>query len=588
MRRIRLCIVTTVPISVVSFYGKQLDYLKEHGFDITVITSPDPILVEKISKACSLILVPISRKITPIKDIISFCRVANIIKGNSFDIIQYSSPKAALLSSICAFIFRVPVRIYLMWGIYYTGKSGIKRAALKIIERITCFFSTHILPDSKSNYEFALAEGLSVARKMSVVGVGSANGVDLKRFNPENPDLSCASIRKELCITDDSIVIGFVGRLCREKGINELVKAFLSLSREYKNIYLLLVGPYSSDSFELNEEVQLAIDTNSRIISVGYKENPEEYMICMDIFVLPSYREGFGMVNIEASAMGIPVVSTDIPGPKDSVLNGKTGILVPPREIYSLRESIRKLCADVRLRKEMGKSGREWAKNFNQELLWRQIRANRLEAFDSSRKEISFVKRVTDVVMALSLLFIFTPLMLLISFLIIIHMGWPIVFVQLRPGLRCNLFKVYKFRTMLICKNSESMLSTDAKRITLLGSLLRRLSLDELPELINVVKGDMSLVGPRPLLPQYISRYTPEQSRRHNVIPGITGWAQIHGRNSIDWQEKLVLDLWYVDNRSFWLDIKIFFSTIPKILKSEGIRYPGQATCIEFKRKDGE
>ena len=172
--------------------------------------------------------------------------------------------------------------------------------------------------------------------------------------------------------------------------------------------------------------------------------------------------------------------------------------------------------------------------------------------------------------------------MLLIALAIRITMGSPVIFRQVRPGLHGRPFVIYKFRTMLDLRDEKGNLLPDEKRLTRLGKFLRRFSLDELPELWNVVKGDMSLVGPRPLLMEYLPLYTPEQARRHEVKPGLTGWAQINGRNALSWEEKFKLDVWYVDNLSFWLDMKIIFLTIWKVLKGEGISAPGHATMPKF------
>ena len=161
-------------------------------------------------------------------------------------------------------------------------------------------------------------------------------------------------------------------------------------------------------------------------------------------------------------------------------------------------------------------------------------------------------------------------------------MGPPVLFRQMRPGLHGRSFSLLKFRTMNDERDEKGELLPDEKRLTGLGRFLRSTSLDELPELFNVLKGEMSLVGPRPLLMQYLDRYTPEQARRHYVKPGITGWAQVNGRNAIAWEEKFKLDVWYVDNVSFWLDVKILAVTVWKILKREGIIQPGRATVEEF------
>lgn len=192
-------------------------------------------------------------------------------------------------------------------------------------------------------------------------------------------------------------------------------------------------------------------------------------------------------------------------------------------------------------------------------------------------------KRAFDVTLALLLLFMVFPLLLLIGLLISLTMGRPVFFVQARPGYKGEIFNLYKFRTMRKPKPDEDSVLSDGKRMSFFGRFLRNLSFDELPELFNVLKGDMSLVGPRPLLPQYLSRYTSEQARRHEVKPGITGWAQVKGRNAIDWKERFDLDVWYVDNRSIWLDLKILCLTIYKTIKREGISQPGQATCEEFR-----
>jgi len=196
---------------------------------------------------------------------------------------------------------------------------------------------------------------------------------------------------------------------------------------------------------------------------------------------------------------------------------------------------------------------------------------------------VYFCKRILDLLLALPALVLLSPVFIIISMLIRGQLGRPVLFRQIRPGLHGKSFAILKFRTMTDARDEHGELLPDAQRLTRLGAFLRKTSMDELPELINVVKGDMSLVGPRPLLMEYLEQYTPEQARRHEVKPGITGWAQIHGRNAITWEEKFKLDCWYVDNWSLWLDIKIILITIWKIIKREGISYPGHVTMERFK-----
>jgi sugar transferase EpsL len=196
-------------------------------------------------------------------------------------------------------------------------------------------------------------------------------------------------------------------------------------------------------------------------------------------------------------------------------------------------------------------------------------------------------KRILDLVITLPALMLLAIPLTILALLIKICLGGPVLFRQMRPGHYGRPFWLYKFRSMTDARDRNGHPLPDEKRLTPFGKILRSTSLDELPELLNVLKGDLSLVGPRPLLMQYLDRYTPEQMRRHEVKPGITGWAQVNGRNAITWEDKFELDVWYVDHQSFWLDLKIIAITVWKILKREGISQPGQATAEEFKGSGG-
>lgn len=188
------------------------------------------------------------------------------------------------------------------------------------------------------------------------------------------------------------------------------------------------------------------------------------------------------------------------------------------------------------------------------------------------------MKRTFDLAVSVGALIVLTPLILILAVLIRIKLGSPVLFVQLRPGLRGKPFTIYKFRTMAELYDADGQLLSDEQRLTAFGKWMRRYSLDELPQLLNVLKGELSLVGPRPLLMEYLDRYTPEQARRHEVKPGITGWAQVNGRNELSWEQKFALDVWYVDHRSFGLDLLILWKTAQKVLRSEGISQAGHAT----------
>lgn len=193
------------------------------------------------------------------------------------------------------------------------------------------------------------------------------------------------------------------------------------------------------------------------------------------------------------------------------------------------------------------------------------------------------IKRSSDIFISLVVLLLLMPVMIMISLMILISMGPPVIFSQLRPGYKGKPFKLFKFRSMRTAYDKNGILLPDGQRLTFLGKILRNTSLDELPEIINVLKGDMSLVGPRPLLMHYLPLYNSEQMMRHDVKPGITGWAQVNGRNAIDWEEKFRLDLWYVNNQSPGLDLKIILLTLLAMFTRKGINQPGHATTEEFK-----
>ena len=192
------------------------------------------------------------------------------------------------------------------------------------------------------------------------------------------------------------------------------------------------------------------------------------------------------------------------------------------------------------------------------------------------------IKRLFDILLSALVLILLSPLIAITAIFVIIDLGFPIFFTQIRPGYRGNLFKIYKFRSMKDIETKKGIQTPDIKRLTAFGLLIRSTSIDELPSLWNVLMGDMSLVGPRPLLVEYLSLYNKEQARRHNVKPGITGWAQVNGRNALSWRERFELDVWYVDNHTFFLDLKILLMTVKKVLFREGIAQSGQVTMSKF------
>ncbi len=379
---IRLCIVVTIPETINAFWGKQLNFLQKNGYEITLVAAEpsndrENAFIQNLPAGIRYETVAMTRVVKPWQDLKAFLRIYRILKKGRFDIVQYVTPKASLLGSLAARLAGVPVRLYLMWGLYYVTQTGFRKFMFKTFEKITCRCSTAIAPDSKGNCKFAVEEGLCKADKISVVGQGSANGVDVDVFDPEKLKDTGRNIRKQLNIPDAAIVFGCVAAIVGDKGINELIEAFVEISKSNRDAYLLYVGQ-TAEKDPIKEANLKILSNHEKIIALGWQREPQNYMAAMDVFVLPTYREGFGVVNIEASAMALSVISTDVPGPRESIVDGRTGLLVPARTVEPLILAMQKLLDDRDLACELGRAGRQRVmENYEQKMLWNKILEHR-------------------------------------------------------------------------------------------------------------------------------------------------------------------------------------------------------------------
>jgi lipopolysaccharide/colanic/teichoic acid biosynthesis glycosyltransferase len=308
----------------------------------------------------------------------------------------------------------------------------------------------------------------------------------------------------------------------------------------------------------------------------------------MDMLALPTYREGFPGAPLEAQAASVPVVTTDATGATDAIVDGVTGLRVAVGDVDALTAVLDRLLCDSALRARLGRAGCQWVEeNFRREAVWQSLLESyrsTLEAGPSRRVHFRRLLKASCERLAAAVALVATaPVWLVAAVAVRCSMGAPVLFRQQRPGLCARPFTLLKFRTMRELRDQDGALLEDGRRMTWLGRLLRSLSLDELPQLWNVLRGEMSFVGPRPLLTQYLDRYTPEQARRHEVLPGITGWAQVNGRNAIGWEEKFALDVWYVDHWSVWLDLRILARTLRIAVRRDGISSRDHATMPEFR-----
>ncbi|MGA1979148.1 MAG: glycosyltransferase family 4 protein [Sedimentisphaerales bacterium] len=374
---IRLCIITTVPITVKAFFGEQLRFLQANGFDVTVITSPmiaqDERFGDSFPEGVTLKTVRTGRTIKPIEDAIALFRILAILKRGRFDIVEYATPKASLFGSIASWLVGVPVRLFLMWGSYYVTQKGIRKSIFKVCRKIVCRLSTDIAPDSKGGYQTAIKEGFCVAEKIAVVHRGSANGVDTEKFNPQKLAEAGMRIRSELSLPRGAKVFGSVTPIVGDKGVNEMVAAFVKITEQYPDTYLLIVGQTTIKDPVKPATLEI-IRNHPRIRNIGWQKEIVGYFAAMDIFVLPTYREGFGVVNIEACAMQLPVISTDVPGPRESIINGETGLLVPARAVEPLVNAMKKLLDEPDFAHRLGVAGRRRVqKYYEQKQLWKAI-----------------------------------------------------------------------------------------------------------------------------------------------------------------------------------------------------------------------
>jgi lipopolysaccharide/colanic/teichoic acid biosynthesis glycosyltransferase len=528
--------------------------------------------------------VPMQREIAPLHDLFSLVRLVILFKRTDPSLINFGTPKAGLVGMVAGLLARVPSRIYTLRGLRMETATGSKRLILWMAERVACASAHRVVCISPSIRERAIQLGLVPAEKASVLGNGS-RGVDMERFNLRlRKTEQVAQLRQALGLLGNERVIGFVGRFVKDKGIRELVETFRELSASRPDLRLLLVGDFESGD-PVEPDVRQYIESTPAILRPGFVADTAPYYALMDVFVLPTYREGFPGVPLEAQASEVPVVTTNATGAVDSVQHGITGLLVPVKDVKALTEAIDTLLRNPTMRADMGHAGRKWMEQaFRPETIWQahaDLYREMLEAHSQrkQRRRASLItQRAFDLLFATAALIALSPLLALVALVVRIFLGSPLLFRQVRPGYKARPFTCLKFRTMTDRRDAQGQLLSDAERLTPLGRSLRSTSLDELPELINVIRGEMSLVGPRPLLMRYLPYFTDKERVRFEAMPGITGLAQVRGRNDLTWDDRLAMDVDYVATRSLFLDLKILAVTLRQVVWHEGVQVdPGSA-----------
>jgi len=357
----KVCIVTTVPMTIRQFVLPTVRHLcSGTDFSVTIVCSPDETLRDELPPTAKFYPIAMARGFK-LGGVGAAIRLFMFFRREKFDLVQYSTPNAALFSSIAAWAARVPVRLYGQWGLRYVGAEGGMRALLKTLERLTCKLSTDIRPVSSRNLQCAIDARLYPASKARLVGRGGTIGVDLDRFDP-NLRISARDAASQFSGVEDKFVFGFVGRFTKDKGVNELLGAFRALAQETGNVALACVGPLEGDAGIEGDLLHWARESKV-VIWTGYVEPSQMPVIyaSLDCLVHPTYREGFAMVLQEAAAMALPVITTEIPGASEVLTPEESCLLVPPRDRRALEKAMREVLNDGNLRADLGRNARKEA-----------------------------------------------------------------------------------------------------------------------------------------------------------------------------------------------------------------------------------
>ncbi len=370
----RLVHITTVALSFGFLRGQIGDGLAR-GLHISGIAAPGEELdALRRETGVAVAAVPMARRITPLQDLTAVWRIVRYLRRLRPHIVHAHTPKGGLLGMIASWVARVPVRVYDVWGLPYLTATGIRRILLLWSERLSCALAHRVLCVSHSLRDVAVADRVCRADKMSVFLRGSGHGVDATgRFDPRRLPTARTDVRDHLGIPRDAVVIGFVGRIVRDKGLVELADAWARLRDRYANLHLLVAGRFEPED-PVPPDVEAALRGDSRIHLAGWSTDTPPLYAAMDVVVLPTYREGFPNVPLEAAAMSLPVVATRIPGCIDAVEDGVTGILVPPRDAAALADAIAAYLDDPHRRTGHGQAGRDRVlRDFRREPLWEAL-----------------------------------------------------------------------------------------------------------------------------------------------------------------------------------------------------------------------
>lgn len=364
-RKTKICALTTISKTMDWFIVDSMRNLSNNGYEVSLVSCMEDGFVERNSDYAQCIHIPMSRGVS-VKDLIRIpLTLMKLFKKNKYDIIYYTSPNVSLYASIAGVLAGIKIRMYSQCGLRYVADSGAKRMIFKLIEKITCLFSTTIRAQSPLNMQFAIDEKLCRPEKISVVGIGGTIGVDLSVCDSFDHKLIREELRHMWNIPTDAFVYGYVGRINKDKGINELISAFTAIKKHNENVFLVLVGMYDEANPISDANYEMA-QNDPQIIMTGNvaPDQVYHYMSMFDVLTHPTYREGFGKVLQEAMGMELPIITTDVPGPSEVVEKNVSGILVPAKNVDDLRVAMEYLYKNEEMRHTLAEAGRKRAEKY--------------------------------------------------------------------------------------------------------------------------------------------------------------------------------------------------------------------------------
>ncbi|NIK69189.1 lipopolysaccharide/colanic/teichoic acid biosynthesis glycosyltransferase/glycosyltransferase involved in cell wall biosynthesis [Paenibacillus sp. BK720] len=571
--------------------GDKLRLLQQQeGVQVTFISSPEGVDAELMKEKAYPFewkLLPMARSIQPVADLRSILAMYKLFRRERYDIVHTHTAKAGLIGRIAAKLARVPVVIHTSHGLpFYEGQPRKTYWLYKMLEKFGAACCDALA--SQNEEDAGVLRKLAPWRPVFVEG----NGVDLKHLDELAGSVTpeqTAALRRKHGIDREEKVLFMAARFEPVKDHSLLLDALSELKRVGALNWVTVLAGQGPLEAEIKLQAEMS-GLEDDVLFVGQQSSIIPWLVMADAVTLTSEKEGIPRSLMEAMALSKPVVATKVLGTRELVAHAETGLLVPYRDSMQLGEALAAMMNTPEARKRMGDAGRRRIEAaFTEarvvERLMRLYRSTKVQV-DRSRglgaRLNAFGKRLFDLIASVPAALLLSPVMLVVALLVKLKLGSPVLFKQQRPGRYGSPFYVLKFRTMRDAYDRFGQPLPDEARLTSFGKLLRKLSLDELPQLFNVIRGDMSLVGPRPLLMEYLPLYTEEQAHRHDVRPGITGWAQVNGRNAVSWEDKFKLDLAYVERRSIWFDLRILVRTVGKVLKRDGISSAGQATVQKF------